>query len=60
MELGSGARVGPGGLLLPGGQCQSSTAVSFGQGKNWGSKNWPQTSDCGEIGDDLREGLQVL
>lgn len=30
------------------------------QGKNWGPKNQPQTSDCGEIGDDLREGLQVL
>lgn len=36
MELGSGAWVGPGGLLLPGGQCQLSTAVSYRAGKELG------------------------
>lgn len=34
--------------------------VITGRGKNWGPKNRPQTSDHGETGAELREGLQVL
>ena len=48
--------VGPGVCCFLGAVSVEDSSLITGQGKNWGPKNWPQTSDCGEIGTTSERG----